>query len=92
MGDAGAGDCLCEDSDHKAEHGGTTVEELRTLELLEMNQLLSTVLEPFVIGWSIGHGEGVKGGEGTGRSVGGIGLEDQGCSQPGANKEQGDQG
>ena len=50
MSDAGAREAFREDSDHNPEHGGTTVEELNALELLQMNVSGSGGLEPRLVG------------------------------------------
>ena len=55
MGNAGAGDRFGEDADHEAEHGGTTIQEFNPLELLLVDQFLSAVLEPLIIGGGVGH-------------------------------------
>jgi len=87
VGDAGAGEALHHDADHKSEHGGAAVEELNPLELLHVDQLFCAVLEPLVVGGGVGHGSG-------GRwivekaSVGGATRQEQGTSETGTNEEK----
>jgi hypothetical protein len=45
VGDTEDGEALHHNADHNAEHGGAAVEELNTLELLHVDQLLSTMLQ-----------------------------------------------
>jgi len=60
MGDSGAREPLGDDAEDNAEHGCSAIEELYTLELFEMDHLLSTILEPLVVSWSVCHGIEIK--------------------------------
>ena len=56
MGDARACERLCEDSDHDAKHGGPSIEEFGSLELLDKDQLFLAVLKKRAVGGWVGHG------------------------------------
>ena len=65
-----AGDRLGDGADDDAEHGGATVEALSPLELIQVDLLGSTILEPFVVCCGFGHDE-----SGFGREIARAGQE-----------------
>ena len=50
MGDAGSRQSFGDHTDHQTQHGGTSVEPLNPLELLQMNVACSSRLKPLVTG------------------------------------------
>ena len=56
MGNASTGQALDNDTDDDAKHGGATIEQLDTLELIEMNLAGGTAFNPLVVDRGVGHG------------------------------------